>query len=349
MGGRAAPCGGPLALLPYALHRRILGSEMTFLLRRAAQGLLLVYLTTSLAFVLIHAAPGEPLEAMLLDPRTTDAMRAAERARFGLDRPITVQYLTFLGNAVRGDFGISFTHRREVSSLLREHVPRTLGLMGIALFLGFVGGIVLGALQAARPGGWLDRLTGGVAILIAAIPDFWLAMLVMLLFALTWRWFPMAGLRSPGLAADAPVGVRVIDTLRHLVLPAGTLSLLIAATISRYQRAAILEVLPENYLRTARAKGVPARNILFRHALRNALLPTITLIGLAVPALLGGAVFIESIFAWPGMGSLVVGAVGDRDYPVVLAVVMLSGVLVVAGSMLADLASLAIDPRQRDA
>jgi peptide/nickel transport system permease protein len=321
---------------------------MTFLLRRAAQGLLLVFLTTTLTFILIHAAPGEPFGELLMDPRVTDAMRQAERERYGLDRPLAEQYGRFLINTVRGDFGVSIAYDRPVTAVLAQHVPRTLVLMLVALTLGFAGGIVLGALQGTRRGSWFDRLTGGTAVVIAAIPDFWLALLALLLFAVVWQVFPVSGLRDPTLPVSAGAWRRAADLLHHFVLPAGTLSLLIAATISRYQRAALLDVLPEEWMRTARAKGVPPRAIVFRHALRNAVLPIVTLGGLAVPALLGGAVFVEIVFAWPGMGSLAARAVEARDYPVVLSVVILSSVLVVVGSLLADLAQAAIDPRHRD-
>ncbi|HEX9565721.1 MAG TPA: ABC transporter permease [Gemmatimonadaceae bacterium] len=322
---------------------------MTFLLRRSAQGLLLVFLATTLTFLLIHAAPGEPFDDMLSDPRATEAMRAAERARYGLDRPLAEQYGRFLSNVARGDLGVSFTYRRPVADVLAEHVPRTLALMGLALTLGFAGGILLGSLQGARPGSWFDRLTGGTAVLIAAIPDFWLALLALLLFAVVWQVLPVSGLRDATLPITATPLRRLADLARHAVLPAGTLALLIAATISRYQRAALIEEMTEAYLRTARAKGVPRRAIVFRHALRNALIPIITLGGLAVPALLGGAVFVEVVFAWPGMGSLAARAVEDRDYPIVLAVVLLSSGLVVLGSVLADVAQAVTDPRHRSA
>lgn len=322
---------------------------MSFLLRRAGQGLLLVAITTTLTFFLVHAAPGEPFSELLTDPRTTAEMRAAERARYGLDRPVPEQYLRFLANVARGDLGVSYTYRRPVVGVLAEHVPRTLALMAVALVAGFAAGIALGALQAARPGSWFDRVSGGFAVLIAAIPDFWLAVLALLLFAVAWRVLPVSGLADPALPVTTGALARVADRVRHFILPAGTLALLIAATISRYQRAALLDVLPEPWVRTARAKGVPRRGVLYRHALRNALLPIVTLGGLAVPALLGGAVFVEVVFAWPGMGSLAARAVEDRDYPVVLAVVILSSVLVVGGSIVADVVQAATDPRQRDA
>jgi peptide/nickel transport system permease protein len=319
----------------------------SFVFKRLAQGVLIVWLTTTLTFFLVHAAPGEPLAGLLDDPRTTAEMRAVHRQRYGLDRPVAEQYGRFLVGIATGNFGESFTHHRPVTAVLADAVPRTLLLMGTALVMGFALGILLGTAQGARAGGWFDRLTGGAAVLVASLPDFWLALLAVLLFAGTG--VPISGFASPTLGPSAPFATRALDVLRHLVLPAGTLALLIAATVSRYQRAALIDVLPNAWVRTARAKGLGHRAVIFRHALRNALLPTITLGGLAVPALLGGAVFVEWTFSREGMGSLAVQAVGDRDYPLVLAIVVLSSALVVAGALAADLAQAAADPRQRDA
>lgn len=320
-----------------------------FLLKRLAQGLLIVWLTTTLTFFLIHAAPGEPFSAFLEDPRATAAMRDAYRARYGLDQPASTQYVRYLVSVASGDLGESFTHRRPVTSVLADALPRTLLLMGTAMVVGFAVGIALGTLQATRVGGLFDRLTGGAAVLVASLPDFWLALLALLFFAGTWRLFPLAGFSDPTMSASAPFFTRAVDVARHLVLPAGTLALLVSATVSRYQRAAMIDVLPNAWVRTALAKGVARRGVVFRHALRNALLPTITLAGLAVPALLGGAVFVEVTFAWQGMGSLAVQAVGDRDYPLVLAIVILSSAFVVIGALAADLTHAAADPRQRNA
>ena len=319
----------------------------SIVLKRVTQGLLIVWLTTTFTFFLIHAAPGEPFSGYLEDPRATAEMRDAHRARHGLDQPVAVQYVRYLRSVATGDFGQSFTHQRPVLSILADAVPRTLLLMGTALLIGFAGGIALGAFQGSRAGSWFDRVTGAIAVLIAALPDFWLALLALMLFAGTW--IPISGFSTPTLSPSAPFAARAIDILRHLILPAGTLALLISATVSRYQRAALIETLPNSWLRTARAKGVGARAIVFRHALRNALLPIITLGGLAVPALLGGAVFVEMTFAWQGMGSLAVQAVADRDYQLVLAIVQLSSALVVAGAAIADLTQAAADPRMRRA
>lgn len=322
---------------------------MAFLLQRVMRGALVVFLTTTIAFLLIHAAPGEPFDHMLSDPRFTDAQRDAERARHGLDQPLAIQYGRFLANVARGDLGNSLTHHRPVVEVVADYLPRTLVLMATALVLGFAGGIALGAWQGARPGSRFDRVTGSLAVLVAGIPDFWLALLGLLLFAGTWGILPAGGISDLTLPQGAPWITRMVDLVRHFILPAGTLTVLIVATVSRYQRAALIEAMPGQYLRTARAKGASTAQVVYRHALRNAILPIITLGGLAIPALLGGAVFVEAIFAWPGMGSLTVNAVQQRDYPLVLAVVILSAVMVVAAAVVADLVHALADPRQRRA
>jgi peptide/nickel transport system permease protein len=236
-----------------------------------------------------------------------------------------------------------------VGEVLRGALPSTLLLMIAAIAIAFLGGIALGAAQAARAGGWFDRLTGSVSVIVAALPDFWLATVALFLFALRWHVAPSGGMVDQVVHDSLPWSGRVVDVLRHLALPATTLGLIVGAALARYQRAAMLEALPNEYVRTARAKGVARAAILYRHALRNALLPTITLFGLAIPALLGGAVFIESIFGWPGVGRLAVDAVAARDYPLVLATVMVGSVTVVVGALLADVLYAAADPRLRRA
>jgi peptide/nickel transport system permease protein len=317
-----------------------------FIVRRLAQGVVIVWVAVTITFALIHAAPGEPFAGMLDDVRVTPEVRAAWRERLDLDRPLPAQYGRFLVNAARGDFGMSFLHHRPVVTVLAEALPNTLLLVAAALFLGFGGGIVLGALQGARAGRWFDRVTGTIAVGVAALPEFWLALLAVLLGA---RFLPVAGMTDPAMhALYSPLG-RLFDVARHLVLPAGTLAVVIGAAVSRYQRAALLGSLPDDFVRTARAKGASRSRVVLRHALRNALLPIITLGGLAVPALLGGAVFIEEIFAWPGMGRIVVDAVRGHDYPLVLATVLLGSALVVVGNLVADLLYAAADPRLRHA
>jgi peptide/nickel transport system permease protein len=322
---------------------------LRFVLRRLSQGVLIIWLVATVTFALVHAAPGEPFGHLLENPAITSEMRDAIRSRYGLDQPFVAQYARFMGNALRGDLGMSYVHQRPVTSVLADALPNTLLLMSIALLLGFGGGILLGAAQGARAGSPFDRVTGSFSVITSALPEFWLASLALLLFAAQWRLFPVSGMTDAVMHRYLSPTGRVLDIARHLVLPAGTLALIIGSAVSRYQRAALLEVLPEDFVRTARAKGVQRRVLLYRHALRNALLPTITLGGLAVPALLGGAVFVEQIFSWPGMGRLAVDSVQARDEPVVLATVMLASAMVVLGGLIADLLYAAADPRLRHA
>jgi peptide/nickel transport system permease protein len=319
------------------------------ILRRLIQGLVTVFIVTTLTFLLIHAAPGEPFAGVLGDPRVTPALRAAWRAQYGLDQPLLTQYGHFLGNVARADLGISFTYQRPVGEVLAAAIPSTLLLMLAALAIAFGGGIALGATQAAGAGRWFDRLTGGGTVVVAALPDFWLAMVVLFFFALRWQVAPAGGMVDQVMHDSYSPWGRALDVLRHLALPAATLGVIVGAALARYQRAALLEALPDEYVRTARAKGVSRRRVVYYHALRNALLPTITLFGLAIPALLGGAVFIEAIFAWPGMGRLAVDAVANRDYPLVLATTMAGSLFVVAGGILADILYAVADPRLRRA
>ncbi|MCC6318959.1 MAG: ABC transporter permease [Gemmatimonadaceae bacterium] len=316
-----------------------------FLLRRILMGVATVFAVTTLTFVLLHAAPGEPYAAILEDARFDPAQRAAFRERHGLDDPVPLQYVKYLGRVARGDLGESFVSRRPVISVIAERLPRTLLLMGTALALGAALGVAVGAWQANREGSPGDRATGALTVALTSVPDFWIAIALLLTLGLELRWFPITGMTDAAMHDFmSPLG-KVGDIAYHLVLPALSLVLIVGAVVARFQRSAVLEVLPEDYVRTARAKGVAPRQLLYRHALRNALLPTITLIGLSLPALVGGAVFVERIFAWPGIGDLAVASIGGRDYFVVLGVTLIGSVVVVVAGILTDLAYAAVDPR----
>jgi peptide/nickel transport system permease protein len=320
---------------------------MAWVLRRIISGLATVFAVTTLTFVLIHAAPGEPYGFIVEDARFDARQVAAFRARYGLDDPLPVKYVKYLGRAARGDLGQSFVVRRPVAAVIGERLPRTLLLMGTAVLLGFALGVGVGAWQASRAGSRGDRAVDAITVALTAIPDFWIAIALMLVFALRLRWFPVTGMVD-AVTHDylSPAG-RLRDIVHHLTLPAMSLLLIVGAVVARYKRSAVLEVLPEDYVRTARAKGVPRRGVVFRHALRNALLPTITLLGLALPALVGGAVFIESIFSWPGVGTLAVSSLANRDYPVVLGVTMIASLVVVVAGIVTDVAYHLVDPRTR--
>jgi peptide/nickel transport system permease protein len=319
-----------------------------FLVRRAAQALVVVFLVATLTFALIHLAPGDPFAATIESPLISEAVRAQWRAAYGLDRPLPEQYWRYLVSVAHGELGYSFSVHRPVSAALAAALPNTLLLMGLAIVASFALGTALGVLQAVRRGSLADRALGGAALFFYAMPDFWLALMAMLVFAYWVPLFPVGGIVDPVLHEYlGPLG-RAADRVRHLVLPVATLALLNAAVVARYQRAAMLDVVHRDFVRTARAKGLPERAVVYRHALRNALLPTITLLGLSFPALLGGAVFVERVFSWPGMGLLTLNAVATRDYPLVTAGVMLGGTMVALGSLLADVLYAAVDPRLRE-
>lgn len=320
---------------------------IAFLLRRLLQGVAILVTVATVTFVLIHAAPGEPFAGQLDDVRITPAMRAELRRQNGLDQPLATQYVRYMGRLARGDLDRSLSQQRPVRTILAEALPRTLLLMSAALLGGFALGIVVGAGQAARAGSWADRVAGRITVALAALPDFWLALTLLLVFAVRLRWFPVSGMVDATMHEYLSPFGRARDIAWHLVLPATTMALIFAAVVARFQRQALLDVLPDDFVRSARAKGVGERGVVLHHALRNALLPTITLFGMALPALVSGSLFVEFIFAWPGMGRAAIEALSARDYPVVLGATLVSSALVVVGSIVADLLAAAADPRLR--
>lgn len=316
-----------------------------FLLRRLAHGVAVIFVAVSLSFVLVHLAPGDPFSTAL-DTRVDAATLAARRHAYGLDRPLAIQYVTFLARLAVGDLGPSISHGRPVVDVLLDALPQTLLLMGTALVLSFAFGVALGAWQAARLGSRSDRFAGTASLVVASLPEFWVGMLLLLLFTYKLPVFPSGGI--VGLMHDSlPPLERLADRARHLALPALTLALLGSASMARYQRAAVLEVLPSEFVRTARAKGLDERRVLWRHALRNALVPTIVLAGLSLPALFGGAVFVERVFTWKGMGWVAAEAFFSRDYPLVVGAALFGAVAVVVGGILTDVLHAWVDPRVR--
>lgn len=318
-----------------------------YLTGRLLQAVSVVFLVTTLTFLLVHLAPGDPLSTALERPGVSEEVRAQWRAQFGLDRPIGEQYLRWLANIPRGELGYSFSHRRPVRDVLSEALPRTLLLVGLALALSFALGIAVGVLQTERLGSARDRWLGRVLLLLYSVPDFWLALIALLLFAYRIPILPPGGIVDPVMYGYLSLSERVLDRLAHLVLPVLTLTLLSSAVIARHQRSALLDVLPSDWMRTALAKGLSWRDAVRRHALRNSLLSTITIVGLSLPALAAGAVFIEKVYSWPGMGMVTVTAIGARDYPLITAGVLVISVVVVLGALAADLAVAMADPRIR--
>jgi peptide/nickel transport system permease protein len=316
-----------------------------YLAGRFLQSLVVVLIVAAASFFLAHLAPGGPFA--LEDPRVTEAVRAHWRAQFGLDRPLPEQFGRFLLGLVRGDLGYSFSRRAPVGEVLAAAIPRTLLLMGLALALSVAIGVALGVYQAVRRGRPAERFLNSTSLFFYSLPDFWLALMVLLAFSYWLPLFPAGGIVDATMHDYLGFWGRVWDRLRHLVLPVTTLTLLMTAAVARYQRAAMLEVVELDFVRMARAKGLPERSVLGRHALRNALMPVITLIGLALPALVGGAVFVETVFSWPGMGRLAAEAIAARDYPLITAAVAVGGVTVTLGSLLADVLYAVADPRVR--
>jgi peptide/nickel transport system permease protein len=314
------------------------------LLTRFAHAVLVVTLVVTATFVLIRLAPGDPLLGMLTDDTIPLEIRARVIESYGLDEPIPVQYGRFLFNALRGDFGWSLSRSAPVGDVLGRALPNTILLMGVALTIGLALGIGTGAWQGWRPASWSARLTDRLGLLVLSVPEFVLALFLMLGPALALGWFPVGGVRQE----FGPRGFAgIVDVAHHLALPAFTLAIILAAIVARHQRAATLAVTGSEFVRAARAKGVPERRVFLRHALRNSLVPVIALAGVALPSVVSGAVLVEKIFAWPGMGTLTVDAVLTRDYQLVVGSVMVTSVCVVVGTLLADIALLWADPRLR--
>ncbi|MBI3993403.1 MAG: ABC transporter permease [Candidatus Lambdaproteobacteria bacterium] len=303
---------------------------MVFLLRRLAWTLPNLLGVLTLVFFLIHLIPGDPVELMLGE-QALPADRAQMRRELGLERPVPVQYVAYLGRTLRGDLGRSFQARRPVAALIAERLPATVELMLGAMAVALALALPLGILAALHHGRWLDHLASGFAVLGVAIPNFWLGPMLILVFAVWLDWLP----------------VNERGGLAHLVLPAVTLGTALAALLSRMTRAALVDTLGEDYIRTARAKGLRAWAVVVRHALRNALIPVVTVAGLQIGVLLSGAIITESIFDWPGLGTLLLEGINQRDYPLVQGCVLVIAVGYVLVNLATDLLYGLIDPRIR--
>jgi peptide/nickel transport system permease protein len=317
---------------------------MSLLVQRALSGLAVIVGVVTLMFFLLRLAPGDPA-LLLVGPAATAEQVASQRHALGLDRPLPVQYATWLGRFARGDWGTSIATGRPVRAMLGEAWPATVRLVGISLLLSYLLGIVVGVVQATRGGG-LDAALSVVSVALFALPGYWLGLMLVMLFTYRLRLLPAFG--SAGFDADFLTGwERQADRLRHLALPLATLTLIGVGGTARFVRGAMLDVAGLPYVAIARAKGLSETRIALRHVLRNALIPVLTLLGLSLPTLFSGAVFIEAIFAWPGVGRVLVEGVQARDYPVVMAATAVSALLVVLGNLLAEVLVSWADPRVR--
>jgi peptide/nickel transport system permease protein len=308
-----------------------------YLVRRLLQTGVLLLVVSLVVFALVTQAPGGP--AILLDRNMAPEDIARMRAHLGLDQPLPVQYVRWLGQVLTGNLGVSYQAGVPVLEIIGQMLPNTLLLSAAALVLTLVVAVPAGVISAARPYSATDHGVTLLALFGISVPTFWFGLMLIVLFSVALGWFPPGGMRTIG----APPSL--LDMARHLVLPAIVLGSANMALVARYTRSATLAVLREDYVRTARAKGVPERLVLYRHALRNALLTVVTIVGLQLPRLVGGAAITETVFAWPGMGSLAVRAAFERDYPMIMGITLVISAVVAASSLLVDLLYVYIDPR----
>lgn len=325
---------------------------MGLAIKRLAGAAVVFWIVLTITFLLARAAPGDP--AMLLIPPTASAEdRARVRAALGLDAPLAIQYARWAMGLFKGDLGESFTRRAPVTTVLAEALPVSVGLGAVSLALTFLIGVAIGMVQAARRGTLSDRALTVVTTTIYAAPSFWLALALIAVFTYgaarwgfpPWLRLPAFGMRDP--ASDAEGVSALSDLARHAVLPVLTLSAIGAAGIARYSRTIVADLLAQDFVRTARAKGATRHRVYLRHLLANAWPPLVVLLALALPGLLAGSVFVESVFAWPGMGRATVAAVVARDYPVILGATALYAAAVILANLAADLALPLLDPRRR--
>jgi peptide/nickel transport system permease protein len=312
--------------------------------RYLVQRLLLVVVVllgvSLLVFCVTRLTPGDPAR-VLLGPRATEEQVLRLRTAYGLDQPIHLQYLIWLGRIVRGDFGESIQLHRPVLGEVFERFRGTLILAAAAMAISFSVGVAFGVTAALRANSFLDRALMSVALLGISLPPFWVGLILIIAFSLVLRWLPATGMFSPTGGGD------IGDVLLHLILPAVSLAVVPLAVIARLTRANVLEVLNQLYVRTARAKGLPSRTIVVRHVLSNTLIGTVTILGLEAGWLLGGTVYIETVFAWPGLGAMMVNAILQRDYPLVQGGVLLVAAMYVLINLSTDILYLYLDPRLR--
>lgn len=313
-----------------------------WLLRRLAQTAATLLLALVLLFLLVRLAPGDPVAALLGEDRAATPEEVARlRAQLGLDRPLPAQFATYVAGLARGDLGTSIRYQRPVRELLASRLGPTMLLGGTVLLLNFTVGTWLGVVQATRRGSALDRWLRAAAVTSYATPSFWLGLALVWLVGLRWRLLPVGGFADP--LGDGGAA----DVARHLALPALTLSLASIGAVMRQQRSAAIEALAAPFVVTARAKGLAERAVVWRHAWRSALGPMLTLLGLWLPLVVTGAVFVEAVFAWPGIGQLAAQAASARDYPLVLGASLLAATSVLVGSLVADVGQALLDPRVR--
>jgi peptide/nickel transport system permease protein len=307
-----------------------------YLLRRVASLIVTLLVVSVVTFLLLRVIPGDPAQLILGADSPGDSLRELQH-ELGTDRPLLAQYLSWVGSVARGELGVSLRHKRPVLDLIVERLPVTLSLAGLALLIAVIIGLPLGVEAARRRNSVADYAALGFSEIGQSVPSFWLGILMILAFSLHLHWLPSGGFVS---WSESPA-----QALRHLIMPAVALGFVLAATIVRMERSSVIEVLNEDYMRTARAKGLAESRVIYRHALANALIPTVTIVGLQVGTLLGGAIIVEQIFSLPGLGRLVLFAVFNRDWPLIQGLVFFLATLTIALNFLVDLSYAWLDPR----
>jgi peptide/nickel transport system permease protein len=310
---------------------------LLYTVKRVGLAGLIVLVAMTMLFGMIYLVPGDPA-SIALGPRATPEMKAALSARMGLDQPVPVQLFNFISGVLTGDLGVDVWSNRSVATIILEALPYTLALTAVGLGWSVTLGIVLGCFSATHRGNWIDRAIGVVSVSAIAVPSFVVALYSLLVFAVALKWLPAIGAGQSGDPGDQ---------LRHLILPAFAIGIGWVGYIARLVRASMLEVMGDNFIRTARAFGLPERRVVYRYALTVAILPTVALLGVGIGNLLSGAVFAEIVFARPGIGKLIYDSVLNRNYPVVMGAVLVTTVLYVLTTLIADLLAALLDPRVR--
>jgi ABC-type dipeptide/oligopeptide/nickel transport system permease component len=329
-----------------------------YLLRRAIGTIPVIVLISLLVFLLIHAAPGDPADLLLSDQASAKDIAEA-RHQWGLDQPIYVQYVRFIINVLEGDFGTSFRYSDPVITLIGERLPATIELAFVSLLIAVAFGVPLGVWAGAKPNSWADNFGSFFGFFGISMPSFWFGIMLILVIAGYLNWLPSSGRSTYGIASGSESGFYILgnlmsgnfraasDGIRHIIMPAIALGTNMMGIIMRVTRSAVLEVMHEDYVRTARAKGVDESAVLWHHVLRNALVPVITVGGLELGTLLSGSIIVETVFAWPGSGSLLISAIQSRDYPLITGTVIIYTLAFVAINFMIDILYAAVDPRIR--
>ncbi|MED3549925.1 ABC transporter permease [Cytobacillus praedii] len=313
---------------------------LRFLLNRLGQSVVLLLIVTVITFFLINLAPGGPASTMRMEASPEE--RQAMIEKLGLDQPIYVRYIDWITHAVQGDLGISFTSSEPVIQRISERLPYTIELTVFTIIISVIVGILLGVLSAIKRGKAQDHIINFMSVIGLSVPAFWLGLMLILLFSITLGWLPSSGVGSRGADFD------LWGWISHLILPVLILTTTVLPNIVRFTRSSMLEVISQNYIRTVRAKGAKESIVLYVHALRNALIPVVTIIGVLIPRLLSGAVITEAIFGWTGIGTLIIEAARGRDYPLVMGVTVMITIVVVVCNLFVDLVYSRIDPRVKN-